>query len=770
MVPISSAERNLPARGAAFLAGTFLVCQLASLTALSGLLPILIAAIVLLVWRGQTIWAFFVAGIVWAGSFGAHALARGLDPSLNGRQWLVTGEVASVPEIDAEHASFDLELIDAPPAIGRLGRLRLAWYESGLAVRAGERWRVMVRLRHVHGLRNPGDYDHEGRLFDEGVGATGYVVRCPCNARIEAAGWRAPILRSRAWIAARIEAALPGSRFVGILQDLSVGLDARVAPEQWRVFAATGTTHLMAISGFHVAGVALLAMGLVGVLWRVAAIRSLARSDAQCVAGLAAATGYALLAGFSVPTQRTLVTLACVFAARLLRRATAVWSLLGLALIAVLLLDPLSSLGAGFWLSFATVAGILFALEGRLERRGEWRELVPTQIAATLCLLPLTLALFGTASLIGPLINLVAIPLFSLLLVPAVLAGVALLALPGGVGDLWFRGIEHTIAFVWPSFAALANSPLALLHVAARPPWTLVLLGAGMLMLLTPWPRGVRLCALACALPALFWRVPPLAPGAFDVTILDVGQGLAAYVATREHGLLFDTGPIARSGRAAAEFSVLPYLRAQGRNDLDLLVLSHGDRDHTGGVQAVLGAINVRRQLSGGRLRGTRSEPCVAGDTWSWDGVQFAFFNPPPILEGKSDDSENDASCVLAVHGPGGSVLLTGDIEAAAERAVLARVAIRRIDVVVVPHHGSRSSSSVEFVAALAPRWAVVPAGYDNRWGFPKPEVVDRWRAAGAKVLTTAHSGAITFHFARTGLGGSPQEYRLQVRRFWHSD
>jgi competence protein ComEC len=758
------------AKGVTFLAGTLVVCQLSSLATLEPLLPLLGTALVLLVWRGQTLCALFIAGLLWTWLFGANALARGLDPSLNGRQWLVTGEIASVPQSAADHTSFDLKLIDAPPAIVRLRRVRLAWYESDVHLRAGERWRVMVRLRHAHGLRNPGDYDFEGKLFDEGVDATGYVVRCPCNARIEAAGWRAPILRSREWLAARIESAVPGSSFVGILQDLSVGLDARVSPEQWRVFSATGTTHLMAISGFHVAAVALVAMWLVSAGWRAIGVRSIACSDAQSVVGMAVASGYALLAGFSVPTQRTLVTLGCVFAARLLRRATAVWSLLGLALVAVLVLDPLASLGAGFWLSFATVAGILFALEGRLERRAEWREMVPAQIAATLCLLPLTLALFGTASLIGPLVNLIAIPVFSLILVPAVLTGAALLALPGGAGELWFSWVEHAIALVWPGFAALAESPLALLHVPPRPPWTLALLAAGMLTLLTPWPRHIRLLGLACALPALCWRPPPLAAGAFELTILDVGQGLAAYVATREHGLLFDTGPMARSGRAAAEFSVVPFLRDRGRNRLDLLVLSHGDRDHTGGVSAVRGAVEVLRELTGGRLRGNRGGPCVAGASWSWDGVQFQFLNPPPIGGRDIRSEENDASCVLAVSGPGGSALLTGDIEAAAERSLLARSSIARVDVVVVPHHGSRSSSGIEFVAALAPRWAVVSAGYDNRWGFPKPEVVARWSAAGAKVLTTARSGAVTFHFEPTGLHGSPEEYRLQAGRFWHSD
>ena len=758
------------AKSAAFLCGTLLVCQLPSLAPLTGLAPILYCGLALLAWRRAALWAFLMAGILWTWQFGAAALAHGLDPALNGREWLVTGDVSSVPQLAIDHASFDLSLTEAPPAIARLRRLRLAWYEAGVDVRAGERWRLLVRVRHAHGLRNPGDYDFEGRLFGEGIDAIGYVVRCPCNGRIGRATWRSPVLRAREWIAARIASAAPRSPYLGIVQDLAVGLGDRVSPEQWQVFSATGTTHLMAISGFHIAGVALLAMWLVRFGWRVIAPPRGTRADLESVIGMAAAVAYALLAGFSVPTQRTLVTLACVLGARLIRRSTAIWDLLGLALLGVLLLDPLASLGAGFWLSFATVAGILFALQGRVVRRSEWRDLVPAQAAATLCLLPLTLALFGTVAVLGPLVNLVAIPVFSLLLVPAVLAGVALLAVPGGIAEMWFRLIERAIATAWPGFEMLANSSMAIQHVSERPAWTLALLAVGVLWMLAPWPLLLRLMGLALALPVVSWHPPALAHGAFDLTVLDVGQGLSTYVATREHALLFDTGPASKTGRAAAEFSIVPFLRSRARTDLDVLVLSHSDRDHVGGAQAVRRAVRVLREFVGGDLRGHQADACRAGETWIWDDVRFRFLHPPAGPSAGGAVRENDASCVLLISGPGGSVLLTGDIETAAEQALIGRSAVHPVDTVVVPHHGSRTSSGVEFVAALAPRWALVSAGYDNRWNFPKREVVERWQASGATTLSTSQSGAITLHFGATGLTGEPEEYRRTERRFWHVD
>jgi competence protein ComEC len=416
------------------------------------------------------------------------------------------------------------------------------------------------------------------------------------------------------------------------------------------------------------------------------------------------------------------------------------------------------------------VAGILFALEGRLVRRSQWRELLPAQAAATLCLLPLTLALFATISLLGPLINLLAIPVFSLLLVPAVLGGVVLLAVPGGLADAWFRLIERAIAAAWPGFEALANSSAAIAHVSQRPAWTLVLLAAGMLWMLAPWPLLLRLTGLVLALPVVYWQPPALARGAFELTVLDVGQGLSTYVATRGHALLFDTGPASKSGRAAAEFSIVPFLRGRARTELDMLVLSHSDRDHVGGAEAVRRAVRVLREIVGGDLRRHGADACFAGETWTWDEVRFEFLHPAAASLTGASALENDASCVLAISGAGGSALLTGDIESGAERALIARGQVHRVDVVVVPHHGSRSSSGVEFVAALAPRWALVSAGYDNRWSFPKPEVVARWQAAGATTLSTARSGAITLRFGPAGLAGEPEQYRRTQRRFWHVD
>jgi competence protein ComEC len=295
----------------------------------------------------------------------------------------------------------------------------------------------------------------------------------------------------------------------------------------------------------------------------------------------------------------------------------------------------------------------------------------------------------------------------------------------------------------------------------------MVLLAGGALWLLAPWPLRVRLLGLAFALPALLWRPPSIAPGGFELSVLDVGQGLSIFVATREHHLLFDTGPQSQSGRAAAEFSVIPFLQHRGITRLDALVLSHGDRDHTGGAVAVRQAVTITREWAGGRRPARLARPCEAGQQWNWDGVQFEFLHP---AAGRPPVTENNASCVLKVSGTGGAALLTGDIEAAAEQEFLERGNPGRFDVVVVPHHGSRSSSGIDFVAALAPRWAIVAAGYDNRWHFPKAEVIERWQAAGARVLTTARSGAITFHFDPQGPRAQPLEYRERARRFWQVD
>jgi competence protein ComEC len=748
----------------AFLLGACCIHSLARLPDWHGAVGLLAAAVTLAFVGRFKLVAGLLAGLAWTWLSAAGRTAGDLPSALEGQDLLVRGYVASFPQNAAGDSQFLLDVVE--PRRGVAPRIRLVWYRAAHAPEAGELWRLVVRLKRRNGFANPGGVDHEAQLFREGIGATGYVRDDARNARLAAPSWRYSVTRSRGWISRRIREAARDSRALGVLQGLAVGDTQAMRPEQWRVFAATGTTHLMAISGLHISMVAALAAWLGGAIVRLpsAQSRRLSAMHGQVIAGTTAALLYSTLAGLSVPTQRTLLMLVIYFAARWYRRHVAVTHALGLSLVGVLLIDPFAPLAPGAWLSFGAVAIILLAVAGRLGRDGPIAAFARVQIAVTIGLVPLLLMAFGSVSLISPLANVVAIPLFTLLLVPTVLLGAcaASVWLPAGA---WVLALPaQLLQWTWPLLQWLAKCPLALWYFPQPSHAAFVALVIGVLLLVAPgiWPT--RLAGILLCLPVALYRVPGPGVGNFELALLDVGQGLAIVVRTETHVLVYDTGPAFPTGRDAGELAVLPYLRHRGVRRVDALVVSHGDLDHRGGANTVLAGVPVARVLAGpsvGSLSQSRT-PCRRGQRWTWDGVQFEMLHPARAARA----SDNDSSCVLLVRSRAGSVLLAGDVEAAAESEIVDG-GLPRATAVVVPHHGSRTSSTERFVLAAHPVLALVSAGYRNRWGLPRREVLDRWRAADARVLTTADSGAIEITFT----GGRPplvREYRQTRRRYWY--
>jgi competence protein ComEC len=537
--------------------------------------------------------------------------------------------------------------------------------------------------------------------------------------------------------------------------------------EQWRVFAATGTTHLMAISGLHIGMVAMLAAWGGGciVRWRRAQSLGLTAMHGQVLAGVSAAVIYSVLAGLSVPTQRTLVMLCIYFGLRGFRRTLDIGRSLSLALIAILLVDPFAPLSVGAWLSFIAVLVILMATAGRLVREGMIASFSRVQWAVTIGLIPVLLASFGNLSLLAPVANVLAIPAFTLLVVPGTLIGTVAAMIDPSLGAPLLKLPALLLDAGWPVLEWLAQRPLAVWHAPqpSLPVFLALLAGVSLLSLPTIWPlrfTGVLLC-----LPMMFYRAPTPAPGTFELTVLDVGQGLAAVVRTHSRTLVYDTGPAYPSGRSAAELAVLPFLRNRDVRGIDLLMVSHGDQDHSGGLSELLAAMPVRAVATGPSVAFHDSARigCHRGQHWQWDGVRFTVLHPDS--EGQTlARSGNDSSCVLLIQGHGGNALLTGDIEIDAERRLLAR-GLPRAEVVVAPHHGSDTSSSSLFVAAVRPDVTIFSTGYRNRWNFPRPAVLARWREVGARCYETAASGAITVTFEPTGL--QVREQRHTQRRYW---
>ena len=721
-------------------------------------------------------------------------LAETLPHELEGRDIVVTGVVASLPQQGPSGLRFRFELdpvavSDALAAVPRT--LALGWYagyhEDAAAVqprnalRAGQRWRFSVRLRQPHGNLNPNGFDYELMLLEQGVRATGYVRDAPATMLDAQAGY--PVERLRQRVRDAIYAHVTDRRAAGVLAALAVGDQSAIERDDWDLFRNAGVAHLMSISGLHVTMFAWLAGLLVAFAWRrsARAMLWLAAPIAARWGGLMAASAYALFSGWGVPSQRTVWMLATV---TVLRAAGVRWPWLLVLLVAAVVvtaLDPWALTQAGFWLSFMAV-GLLMAssyataattdrVAGPSEGWRAWpgrlgahvRQELRAQVIATLGLTPLTLVFFQQVSVVGFVANLVAIPLVTLVITPLALLGIAL-------APLWTLGAA-IVAGLDALLARLTAIPGAVWTVPVAPLWAQLagLLAAALLVMPLPW--RAKLLAVPLALALLVPPRDPPAIGSFDLVAADIGQGTAVIVRTREHVLLYDSGPQYSRESDAGQRVLVPLLRARGEHHVDLLMLSHRDSDHVGGARSVLGALQVdalSSSLEDGHplLEAARTtRRCAAGQHWSWDGVEFVVLRPD-AGDYEQRLKSNAMSCVLRVSGGGRSVLLTGDIEREQEAALVATQGeALGSDALIVPHHGSRTSSSAGFLDAVHPAVAVFQAGYRNRFGHPAADVLERYRERGIRIVASPACGAWQWR-ADGPVEGTCE--RVVARRYWH--
>lgn len=713
-----------------------------------------LAASVLIPWRGRLLWAAAVLGLLLASWQGQRYLDQRWPAARHGETLWVDGIVASLPERQpgADGRSADWRFRFEPRQAEWPQAIRVSWYRTEVQPKAGQCWRLQLRLRTPHGSLNPGGFDYEGWLLREGIGALASVQDAQ---GCEDAG-AAPVQRLRQRIVDHVRGVLGETRAAALIAALTVGDASGLNDADWDLFRITGTSHLVAISGFNlgiVAGLAFFLLRWTWSLWPSLCLRVPAQRVGLFGSGVVA-VGYALLAGFEPPVTRALIMLLVLVAAASLNRLQEPSRALAYAWGLILLLDPFAVLSPGLWLSFGAVAAILYVSRGRLRRASAWLLALRVQLFLSVALVPLTLYFFDGLAWLSLPVNLIAVPVFSVL-TPWLLVSILAAAVHPLIGEWCLRASASLLDGVMSGLQIAADgAPWA--WIPASPPLPALMLGAiGAVLAFVP--RGVPLRGLAVpCLAALLFPRPEDGP-VLELTALDVGQGTAVVVRTARHALLFDAGPAFDGGFDSGRSIVAPFLLQADLRGIDTLLLSHADNDHAGGVGA------VRTLLQPDREVGTDAGlPCAQGQSWTWDGVRFELLHP--------DDgrwSDNNRSCVLKVEGPF-SALLTGDIERAAEQRLLRdhRPSLRA-DVLLTPHHGSGTSSTEEFIAAVHPAIAIHSAGWRSRYGHPRADVVDRYAAIGARQIVTGVAGAVTVREGGDGL--EVEEWRPQAARWWNA-
>lgn len=760
----------------------------------------------------------FMLGFFWAALLAGIRMSDALPSELQNKAITLTGVVASsVERLErGERFRFDVEQVHAgdvtlsPENIQVPRHISLSYYYADsrgyiasakspqsinvlnptvlnptvlnpTKFKVGERWQLVVKLKRPHGTQNPHGYDFEAWALAENIRATGTIKTKAQHQKLQTFVWRpryaVEYLRDR--VKQRIENVLQDRPYKGVIQALVMGDDGAIAADDWQLFLRTGTTHLMSISGLHITMLSGLAFALTAWLWRryPKLVMRLPARKAATLAGVVIAFVYVLLAGFAVPAQRTLYMLLVFALALWTGRQVPIFQVLALALLTVVVLDPWAVISAGFWLSFTAVAVLAYAFAGRVGQVHWLKAALYSQWAVTLGMLPLLLFMFHQASVISPVANAFAIPLISFLVTPLALIG-SFLPL-----DFLLALAYRALDICMQMLKALNDVPSVVWQQHAPPGWTLLPAALGMIWLLLPRGFPLRSLGFVGLLPMFLMLPDPIAEGEMKVAILDVGQGLSVVIHTAHHHLVYDAGPKSSAQSDAAKRVILPYLMGEGINKLDMVMLSHDDIDHAGGMSTLLKNIPIGRVSSSLDPEKTAAFPqvvhqnCAAGQHWVWDKVHFDVLHP----QENAALSDNNRSCVLRVRSQTGSLLLTGDIEKLAEQQILAWTGAHhgqsglKTDVLVAPHHGSKTSSSYPFVSATAPSLVVFANGYLNRFRHPNVKVLSRYQAIGSEMLRSDYDGAILLQF----MSGQPKtsiekpgyrmtRWRTHARRYWH--
>ncbi|MGB4498397.1 MAG: DNA internalization-related competence protein ComEC/Rec2 [Methylococcaceae bacterium] len=702
---------------------------------------------------------FFILGFLWASAFGYYQLNDQLSPELEGVPIVVTGEIANLPDQNLQRADFEFAVLDSTKKLP--SKLKLSWYEPTKILHAGETWQFTVKLKRPHANFNNGSMDYERWLFMHGIGGTGTVyAKNSSPIKIKNSTFSIDVLRQK--ISDKFIKNYGPNISTALLKALTIGDDNGLSVENWDIFRITGVTHLIVISGSHIALVAGLVYFLTVIVWTRLNILRFSPPRAAMLASLFTAIFYANLAGYVIPTKRAVIMLGFVAVASFYQRQFSPLQSFAVALFGILIFNPAMLLSIGFWLSFLAVALILYRIAGRLKPQSKWKNALDIQLTVSLGLSPLLLYFFNQTSLISPLVNFIAVPIVEIMIVPLSLIQILAMWLFPWLADKIFIVLDFILQWLMQGLEFAATLSNAVIDSPQPSFFTLLLSSLGLLWLFAPRGIPARWLGLILNLPLLFPTLPTMKNGEAIVTILDVGQGLAVAVQTQNHSLLYDTGAKFPNGGDMGKNVVLPFFRYHGIKKINTLIISHDDNDHSGGAESILKKIPVDEILTSVPEKFESSTMCKSGQVWTWEGMTFSMLSPA-----KKFEKDNDNSCVLKIETAKNSVLLTGDIGARAENTLLENAPEKlHSTVLVAPHHGSKTSSTLPFLQAVKPEIVLIPAGYRNQFHHPNKDVVARYESLNAKIFTSANDGALIVRLNPNGI--EVESLREMAGKYWN--
>ena len=761
------------ARTLAFSMGLYCLMQFSTLPSLWIIVLLPLLFLLARFFSGFRIVALFFLGFCWALFRAGLECENALPAAIENTDVFLNGTIISIPEVYDDHIRFLIDVKEVTNVREQNfvspGIVRLSWYKNKKVPVPGEIWQLRSKLKRPYGFMNTGGFDYEGWMLRQGIKATGYVKIDPYNQKTGVTSTYF-IQKLRYELAHQLKKSLD-KPLLGLVLALSLGDRSQLNAKQWKVLTQTGTNHLIAISGLHLSLVAGLIFFLARFIWSQFYFLT-QRVPAPLFASLTAFAGaffYATLAGFALPAQRALIMIAVFLIALFSVRQMLIINVVCIAAILVLILDPFAIIAVDFYLSFMAVIFILYISRFRISEQSNLTRWFRLQCMLSIALCPILIFWFKQIPLYSVLANLIAIPVVGFLIVPlTLLALILLFPLPQAAQFLYLL-IDKINAQLWGYLEFLSLQKNAVIPVAAPDFFLLISAIIGVLILLMPKGLPARWLGAFLILPLLFPLTQKIKQGEFEFVLLDAGQGLAAVVQTREHTLVYDTGAQFSERFNIGDAVIKPYLRHKGINQISMLLISHGDNDHIGGTGALIEHFEINEILSSVPAQfveyfpGKKAKACYAGQKWHWDGVNFEILHPQKenLFKG------NNASCVLKVSSKSGSVLLTGDIEKQAEKSLIEHYSNKlHADILVVPHHGSKTSSIMTFISAVSPEYAFIPAGYRNRFGFPKQDIMQRYDTHGVKTFVSYETGELSAKFRDDGL--KIDEFRTKNRRFWH--